>query len=55
MRAAERKRLMKEELDQQIAKKKEKKQVQIQEDRQYDAMQDAHLKLLDQKEKEKQK
>lgn len=54
-REAERKRLMKKELDQQAQVKIQKKLALQEEDRQYDEAQKAHLKLLEEREKEKQR
>ena len=54
-REAERRRLMKIELDSQKAAKEAKKLAQIEEDRQYDVAQKAHLKMLEEREQEKQR
>lgn len=53
LREAERKRLIKDELDRQIAAKKERFAGEKSEDRMYDAMHEEHGKLLEQREKEK--
>ena len=53
LRDAERKRLIREELDKQINSKKAKGDAENQENRAYDEMAQEHAKLLEQREKEK--
>lgn len=53
LREAERKRLIKDELDRQIMAKKERNLGEKQENRMYDEMHEEHGKLLEQREKEK--
>ena len=52
-RAAERKRLIKEELDKQVVKKKESKNEELREREDYDKMLMEHVALLGEKEVEK--
>ena len=54
-REAKRRELMKEELAKQKEAKLAKKQALAEEDRQYDIAQKEHLKLLDEREKEKER
>ena len=53
LREAERKRLIREELDRQVLQKLQRKNNEGQEDRVYDEMYEEHGKLLEQREKEK--
>ena len=53
LRDKERKRLIKEELDNQLKEKKTKIKDDIKEDRMYENLQDQHLRLLEQREREK--
>lgn len=53
MRDAERKRLIRQELDSQLKEKNTRAQEEKKEQEMYDALQDQHLKLLDQREREK--
>lgn len=54
LREQERKRLIKEELDRQVRDKKARKRREQDEDNLYDNLQQKHLQLLDEKEKERQ-
>lgn len=54
MREAERKRLIKDELDRQIRDKKARKRKEVEEDRLYDNLQEQHQKLLLEKERERE-
>lgn len=54
LREAERKRLIKEELDRQVAAKKQRKENLDKENNLYHEMYDEHGKLLEEREKEKQ-
>jgi len=53
MRDAERKRLIRQELDNQMNEKKRRAQEEKKEQEMYDVLQEQHLKLLDQREREK--
>ena len=53
LRDKERKRLIREELDNQLKEKKYKVQEDVKEDRMYENLQEQHLKLLAQRESEK--
>lgn len=53
MREKERKRLIKQELDKQLYEKRGKKDKIVQEDKMYEGLQQQHLKLLEQREVEK--
>lgn len=53
MRDAERKRLIKEELSNQVEQKHMRHKAESSENQMYDALQEEHGKLLDQREKEK--
>jgi Ran GTPase-activating protein (RanGAP) involved in mRNA processing and transport len=55
LREAERKRLIREELDRQVLQKLQRKNNEGQEDRVYDEMYEEHGKLLEQREKDKAK
>lgn len=54
MREKERKRLIKEELDRQLREKRDRKDREKNQDRMYEELQEKHLLLLDEKEREKQ-
>jgi len=53
MRDRERKRLIKQELDKQLQEKNQRKKAEVDEKRQYEDLQEQHVKLLDEKENEK--
>ena len=53
-RDKERKRLIKQELDRQLNEKKRKKNDEKQEGKLYENLQDQHIRLLEEREKEKQ-
>jgi hypothetical protein len=53
MRDAERKRLIRQELDNQLNEKKRRAQEEKKEQEMYDVLQEQHIKLLDQREKDK--
>jgi len=53
LRDKERKRLIREELDNQLKEKKHKVMADVKEDRMYENLQEQHLKLLEQREVEK--
>ena len=53
MRDKERKRLIKQELDKQLKEKKTRKVAEVQEGKMYENLQEQHIKLLEDREKEK--
>lgn len=53
LRDKERKRLIKQELDKQLQEKNNRKKAEFDEKRQYEDLQEQHVKLLDEKENEK--